>query len=139
MFYDLLAEQGVVAPSKAAAAAAAGGGGSLQAAFLQDLRTERELARKLKVKKVSRYSLFWGGGYSLIVGFRATVGLQDRQFVGDCLRGCAHRGARLPLLCQLKGQKRAEVPCNSGAQGTSVRMPGLVACCKTTSSCCFGG
>jgi hypothetical protein len=132
-----------VAPSKAAAAAAAaaaGGGGSLQAAFLQDLRTERELARKLKVKKVSRYSLvLGGGGYSLIVGFRATVGLQDMQFVGDCPRGCAHRGARLPLLCQLKGQKRAEVPCNSGAQGTSVRMPGLAACCKTTSSCCVGG
>jgi hypothetical protein len=38
----------------AAAAAAAGGGGSggLQAAFLQDLRTERELACKLKIKKV---------------------------------------------------------------------------------------
>jgi hypothetical protein len=51
MFYDLLAEQGVVAPVKGAAAAA-GPGSSLQAAFLQDLRMERELARKLKVKKV---------------------------------------------------------------------------------------
>ena len=57
MFCDLLAEQGVVAPTRraSAAAAAAGGGGggsTLDAAFLQDLRTERELARKLKVKKV---------------------------------------------------------------------------------------
>lgn len=53
MFYDLLAEQGVAAPVKGgggSAAAAAGGG--VAAAFLQDLRTERELAKKLKVKKV---------------------------------------------------------------------------------------
>lgn len=51
MFYDLLAQQGVLAPIKGATAAAAPAS-SLQAAFLQDLRTERELARKLKVKKV---------------------------------------------------------------------------------------
>jgi hypothetical protein len=71
MFYDMLAEQGVAAPSKAAAAAAAaGGGGGLQAAFLQDLRMERELARKLKVKKVRGGATGWQGisGMSFIAG-----------------------------------------------------------------------
>jgi outer membrane biosynthesis protein TonB len=59
MFYDMLAEQGIAAPSKAAAA-----GGGLQAAFLQDLRMERELARKLKVKKVRDVGAQGVGGWT---------------------------------------------------------------------------
>jgi hypothetical protein len=47
-FYEMLAADGVTA----AAAAAAGTGAASTQAFLADLRLEREMARKLKVKKV---------------------------------------------------------------------------------------
>jgi hypothetical protein len=52
-FFSMLADQGVRAPSKAGAGVKTVGGSSdKHAAFLADLRLEREMAKKLGMKKV---------------------------------------------------------------------------------------